>query len=57
MNVGGAFIHAEAGDIDKYIIIEKSTADILVKIKPDWELYAKKIGTSHLLLSIGTSNR
>ena len=32
MNVGGAFIHAEAGDIDKYIIIEKSIADVLVKI-------------------------
>ena len=32
MNVGGAFIHVEAGDIDKYIIIEKSIAVILVMI-------------------------
>ena len=57
MNDGGAFIHAEAGDIDKYIIIEKSIEDVLVKIKPDWELYAEKCGTRHLLLSNGTRNR
>ena len=57
MNVGGAFIHAEAGDIDEYIIIEKSIAVILVKKKPDWELYAEKSGTRHLVLCNGTRNR
>ena len=44
MDVGGAVLHAEAGDIDKYIIVEKSIADILVKIKPDWEKFRTKDG-------------
>jgi hypothetical protein len=50
IDVVGAYLHASAGNVKKYLIIDKNIADILCKLKPELSklrdqnglLYAKK---------------
>ena len=35
MDVGGAFLNAKAGDLNKYLEIDKSIVDILLRLKPE----------------------